>query len=137
MSVRNHTLADSRQWEPVVDVHLEMMVRLVEAQSGASIAVSLTTPGGVVSGSLVGRGTWAERWEDVVAEAVGAQEHAEPLVLLPRTVQDNVEENAPDRLHTFVHLVDVTFLSAPAAPASPLWRGRISDVSGWSLGAPV
>ncbi|MFB9463797.1 hypothetical protein [Streptomyces cinereospinus] len=129
----HHPTAAGERAQPAVDVHLEMLLRLVEAQSGAGIAVTLTTAGGIVSGSLVGSRVWAERWEDVVAEAVGGRADAEQLVLLPRTVQDSLEEGS---LHAFVHLVDVTFLSATATPTSPLWRGRVSDVSGWSLGAP-
>jgi hypothetical protein len=119
------------------DAHLEMLLRLVEAQPGASVAVTLTTVGGIVSGSLVASRIWAERWEGVVARAVGDQDHAEQVVLLPRTVQNAVDDAGPDGLHDFAHLIDVTFLSAPGPPTSPLWRGRVSDVSGWSLGAPA
>jgi hypothetical protein len=122
---------------PAADAHLEMLLRLVEAQPGAAVAVTLTTVGGIVSGSLVASRAWAERWEEVVARAVGDQDHAEQVVLLPRAVQNALDATGPGGLHDFAHLIDVTFLSAPGAPTSPLWRGRVSDVSGWSLGAPA
>ncbi|MFJ3581990.1 hypothetical protein ACIPPS_07110 [Streptomyces sp. NPDC090127] len=123
--------------QPMADAHLEMMVRVVEAQSGASAALSLTTVGGIVSGSLVSSAVWAARWREVVQESIGAEDHAEQLIQLPAIVQDALPEQDGPSLHHFVHLVDVTFLSAPGAPTTPLWRGRISDISGWSLGAPV
>jgi hypothetical protein len=122
---------------PVPDAHLEMLLRLGEAQPGAAVAVTLTTVGGIVSGSLVAGRVWAERWEGVVARAVGDQDDAEQVVTLPRTVQDALDDAGPGGLHDFAHLVDVTFLSAPGTPTSPLWRGRVGDVSGWSLGAPA
>ena len=134
---RNDVAQEPDAGTPTPDAHLEMLLRLVEAQPGASVAVTLTTVGGIVSGSLVASRIWAERWEGVVARAVGDQDHAEQVVLLPRTVQNALDLAGPGGLHDFAHLIDVTFLSAPGAPTSPLWRGRVSTVSGWSLGAPA
>ncbi|GAA4803589.1 hypothetical protein [Streptomyces ziwulingensis] len=130
------TTADDEPAQPVADAHLELLVRLVEAQSGASMALSLTTPGGIVSGRLVGSAVWAERWREAVREAVRAEDHADQLIQLPHIVQDAMPETDAAGLHDFVHLVDVTFLSAPGPPTTPLWRGRVRDISGWSLGAP-
>lgn len=122
---------------PAPDPHLEILLRLVEAQPEASMAICLTTPGGIVGGHLVAAISWAKRWEESVVEA-GEQRQAGPMAQLPQmleVVQRQIEP--PDGgLHPFLHLVDVTFMSVPGAPTSAVWRGRVSDVSGWSLGAP-
>ncbi|HZF91473.1 hypothetical protein [Streptomyces sp.] len=122
---------------PAVDTHLEILLRLVEAQPDARMAICLTTPGGIIGGHLVAARSWAERWEDAVRES-GVTQQAAPMAQLPQMVQAaQPHGDASDRgLHRFLHLVDVTFMSVPGAPTSPVWRGRVSDICGWSLGAP-
>ncbi|MFF3752431.1 hypothetical protein ACFYYH_18545 [Streptomyces sp. NPDC002018] len=121
-----------------VDAHLEILLRLVASQPEASMAICLTMPGGIVAGHLVSPVAWADRWEKVVSEATARQERSELMAQLPHTVQDTLRQmgGEPDGRQSFIHLVDVTFMSVPAAPTTPVWRGRVSDISGWSLGAP-
>ncbi|MEV8554430.1 hypothetical protein AB0L04_32045 [Streptomyces glaucescens] len=122
---------------PDIDAHLEILLRLVEAQPDASMAICLTTPGGIIGGHLVAARTWAERWEAAVRDA-GVARQAAPMAQLPQMVQAaQPHGDASDRgLHRFLHLVDVTFMSVPGAPTASVWRGRVGDVCGWSLGAP-
>ncbi|MEV0552011.1 MULTISPECIES: hypothetical protein [unclassified Streptomyces] len=125
---------------PTVDAYLEILLRLVDAQPDASLKICLTTPGGIVAGSLVGSRTWADRWETTVSAATGAQDRADHMAHLAHTVRSALKQTEPDTgdgLHSFIHLVDVTFLSVPGTTTAPLWRGRLGDVSGWSLGAPA
>lgn len=120
---------------PAVDAHLEILLRMVEAQPGARMAICLTTRGGVVAGHLVAARTWAERWEETVRQA-DEQRQAEVMAHLPQMVQSTQlhGETSENGLHPFLHLVDVTFMSVPGSLTSPVWRGRVSDVCGWSLG---
>ncbi|MDQ0585559.1 hypothetical protein [Streptomyces rishiriensis] len=127
---------------PPIDAHLEILLRLVDAQPEATLKICLTTPGGIVAGNLVGSRAWADRWEDVVSTATGAEDTADHMAHLAHTVRAAVKEAASepgtgDGLHAFIHLVDVTFLSVPGTATAPLWRGRLGDVSGWALGAPA
>ncbi|MFF8833484.1 hypothetical protein [Streptomyces sp. NPDC015131] len=125
---------------PAVDTQLEILLRLVDAQPEASMAICLTTPGGVVAGHLVGSRAWARRWEEVVSSTTGGEDPRDHLAHLAGTVQsalEGTEREAASGLHAFIHLVDVTYLSVPGTATAPLWRGRLSDVSGWSLGAPA
>ena len=126
---------------PTVDAHLEILLRLVDAQPEASLKICLTTPGGIVAGRLVGSRAWADRWELAVSAATGAEDRADHMAHLAHTVRSALKQTEPDTgdggLHAFIHLVDVTFLSVPATATAPLWRGRLGDVSGWSLGAPA
>ncbi|WP_199551388.1 hypothetical protein [Streptomyces sp. N35] len=124
---------------PAADAHLEILLRLVDAQPEASLKICLTTPGGFLAGSLVGSGAWADRWEEVVAAATGEEDRADHMAHLAHLVRSSLgtaEESSGDGLHAFIHLVDVTFLSVPGNATASLWRGKVSDVSGWSLGAP-
>ncbi|MER7624548.1 hypothetical protein [Streptomyces sp. NPDC126503] len=123
---------------PPVDAHLELLLRLVAVRREASMAICLTTPGGIVGGHLVGPQAWADRWEEVVSEAIGRQERSELLAQLPHTVQAALRQTTGDDggLQPFIHLVDVTFMSVPGTPTTPVWRGRVGDICGWSLGAP-
>ncbi|MFE5896053.1 hypothetical protein ACFQ67_01245 [Streptomyces sp. NPDC056488] len=118
-----------------VDMHLEVLLRMVEAQPGARMAICLTTRGGVITGHLVAAQAWAERWEDTVRQA-DEQGQAEVMAQLPQMIQSTQRhgEVSENGLHPFLHLVDVTFMSVPGSLTSPVWRGRVSDVCGWSLG---
>ncbi|MET8168142.1 hypothetical protein ABZT34_28460 [Streptomyces sp. NPDC005329] len=127
---------------PPIDAHLEILLRLVDAQPEAALKICLTTPGGFVAGNLVGSRTWADRWEQEVSAATGAEDAADHMAHLAHTVRSALKEAASepgtgDGLHGFIHLVDVTFLSVPGTATAPLWRGRLDDVSGWALGAPA
>ena len=43
----------------------------------------------------------------------------------------------PQRLPQWIHLRDATgVVGGGGAAVMPLWRGRLTDVSGWSLGKP-
>lgn len=123
-----------------VDAHLEILLRLVDAQPQASLAICLTLPGGIIAGSLVGSRAWADRWEEVVSPATGREDQADHMAHLAHAVRSALRQSDPDPgdgLHAFIHLVDVTFLSVPGTATAPLWRGRLASVSGWSLGAPA
>jgi hypothetical protein len=124
---------------PAVDTHLEILLRLVEAQPGAGVAMCLTTPGGMIAGHLVSTSSWADRWRRVVSAATGTEDRSDHMAQLAHTVQASMEQTetaAAGGLHAFIHLLDVTFLSVPGDVTAPLWRGRVCDVSGWSLGTP-
>ncbi|MER5311758.1 hypothetical protein ABT034_28655 [Streptomyces sp. NPDC002773] len=124
---------------PAIDTHLEILLRLVEAQPGSSMAICLTTPGGVIAGHLGSADSWADRWRDVVSAATGAEDRSDHMAQLAHAVQastERTEKVATGGLHAFIHLLDVTFLSVPGDVTARLWRGRVSDVSGWSLGTP-
>lgn len=102
-----------------------------------TVAVTLWTPGGIVSGDLIGSPVWIRLLRAQAREGDDqAQRFADDL----QAVQDHITrsavqaESSPEPL-TFLHLRDaVTLLPSGATFPHRLWRGRFVDISGWTLG---
>jgi hypothetical protein len=138
-------------WNEPDDV-LAMYVETVnQAQNRVAngSAVTLTVRGVVIAGELIPN--W--QWFDEVAQLSGGQdsnyfELARALKEHARVASQAVEAQAAGaeltdeqrtalRIRTaYIHLKNARLLSPTrAAQRSHYWRGRLSDVSGWSIGA--
>ncbi|MFF3711897.1 hypothetical protein [Streptomyces phaeochromogenes] len=128
--------------EPVLDLDLRMLLMMLaeDRENNSHVGISLNIPGGIIYGHAISREAYLEEWEENVRHAEGAG--AELIAQLPRMVANALDEALGDRdldpLPRWIHLREATFLTG--APVQTmhfnLWRGRIADISGWSLSLP-
>jgi hypothetical protein len=103
-----------------------------------SVAITLWTPGGIVSGDLIGSPAWITELRAQVraADDPEAMRFADDL----QSVQDHIvrsaveAERSPEPL-SFIHLREATtLLPSGETFRHGLWRGRFVDITGWTLG---
>jgi hypothetical protein len=103
-----------------------------------TVAVTLWTPAGIVSGDLVGSPAWIRELRAGVRASgdVDAQRFADDL----QSVEDHITRGAvqaqqsPEPL-SYLHLRNATtLLPGGETFRHGLWRGRFVDVTGWTLG---
>lgn len=128
--------------EPLPDLQLQLLIQLLDEDPRSSLPLTLTHPGGLLHGDVIGHEQWKAEWARSLRQVEG--EGANLLAEFPETVDQGVRElraeedaSGTARLPRWIHLRDVTLVSGAMTPVSlPLWRGRLSDVSGWALGRP-
>jgi hypothetical protein len=129
--------------EPVRDIYLmSILAMLDEDKSNTSaLSVTLQVGGALVCGELIGHGRWQSELKAWLATVGGSSDVISDLVGI---VQEELAENGPDR-PSHLHLRDAKFITnylgsmegiTAQGPSRPLWRARIADVQGWSLGRP-
>lgn len=116
--------------EPSSDLVLEVLA----ASSGddGGFGVTLSVAGGVITGQLVSARGWFRR---VQAELLAAGPNHETTGL--ESLVEHLEGlRDPDAIVRNVHLINAQWMTSSALlPANGcLWRGRLSQVSGWALG---
>ncbi|MFD8229110.1 hypothetical protein ACFV16_33850 [Streptomyces massasporeus] len=113
------------------DLLLEVLLSVVE-NAGLETQIALYTGGGTIIGTLIKTDTWVEAWTAKV-------QAARPEVGLGILLQSAFEEATGGRVSRlgsgFLHLRDATYRNGPMTMSAPLWRGTISQISGWSLEA--
>ncbi|MEU6054251.1 hypothetical protein ABZ829_28000 [Streptomyces xanthochromogenes] len=130
--------------EKVDDIYLQALSLLVAQSPENSAGITLTVPGAVVRGELVGHEAWTAAWA-VQMRALGRGTGVEAVAGIPDQVErlsavireEMGLDPAADAGHgEFLHLRNATIVTgAPGTSISGvLWRGRVSDVSGWSMG---
>ncbi|HWG92755.1 MAG TPA: hypothetical protein VNU66_00825 [Mycobacteriales bacterium] len=124
---------------PVRSVDTDWLLDLLTSTANAgdfTVAVTLWTPAGIVSGDLVGAPVWIRLLREQVrtsgagqaAVFAGDLEQVEQHIL--RTTADPGTEPL-----SFLHLADArTLLPSGEVFEHGLWRGRFVDVAGWTLG---
>ncbi|MFD3531353.1 hypothetical protein [Streptomyces sp. NPDC058664] len=125
--------------EPLLDIQLQLLIRLLETEPRSSLPITLTMPGGVVCGDLITQEAWKAEWAQSVRRLGG--KGAQLIADFPESVDQVVDETSrgqlPEHLPRWVHLRDATLSTAvKGAFTLPVWRGRLADVSGWSLARP-
>lgn len=125
--------------EAVPDLQLQMLVRLVAQDPQAALPITLVIGGGLLYGDLISHKAWKTDWAHSLRGIDGAG--AQLLESFPEQVDQAVAEKqgrpAPLRLPQWIHLRDATSVVGAGGPVGmPLWRGRLADISGWSLGKP-
>jgi hypothetical protein len=116
---------------------LRMFAKLVQ-EVDAEIGITLNVGGACVTGRLVGRDKWLEAfasWTEEEGELAGTIGRSLQRALERADLEDPISDEVPYR---FLHLKDAFLVSGdglmPTSGRGALWRGRISQVSGWSLG---
>lgn len=113
------------------DALITLLVAMGEKAGG--YPVTLAVPGATITGTVIGGREWYRRLREVarLPDEVGMR--------LPR-IADFEQHTDDDSSHNFLYLADVGVLSGGASlqtdPPS-LWRVRVSEVSGISLGRMV
>lgn len=125
--------------EPVPDVQLQMLVRLVGQDAEAALPITLVIGGGFLHGDLISHASWRADWARTLRGIDGPG--AQVLEQFPEQVDEAVADRhgyqGPRRLPQWIHLRDATGIAGTSGTVVlPLWRGRLTDVSGWSLGRP-
>ncbi|WP_043666182.1 hypothetical protein [Streptomyces xylophagus] len=125
--------------EPVPDLQLQMLVRLIGQDATAALPVTLTVGGSFLHGDLISHEAWTTEWAHTLHGVDGPG--AQLLERFPQQVDEAVEDkqgrHTPQRLPQWIHLRDaIGVAGAGGSVVMPLWRGRLTDVSGWSLGKP-
>jgi hypothetical protein len=120
------------------DPHLELLRLGAEHEDieAREIVVTLVLSGALVTGTLVSSDTW----EYLHLRQLG--DHDDTLRRVVRHAIGHLDEASEDGRRCrkvdrrFLHLRDVTHQSGRTTHTLPTWRGRISAVSGWTLGEP-
>ncbi len=134
------TLPDDKA-TPVRSLDTDWLLDLLASMADAgefTVAVTLWTPAGIVSGDLVGAPVWIRELRQQVRDS-GAPQAAVFAGDL-ESIQVHIDataaraETAPQPL-SFVHLRNaVTLMSSGETFQHGLWRGRFVDVTGWTFG---
>ena len=114
------------------DPILSLFARLV-SDTDAEIHVTLAVGGGVVTGALISQ----MKWLRLSAETMNARVPGSG-VIPDELGKMLVAETSDGTLHEYLHLKDARYISPTGVmPERPqmLWRGRISEVAGWSWGS--
>lgn len=125
--------------EPVPDVQLQMLVRLIGQDAQAALPITLVVGGCFLHGDLVSHESWRADWARSLrgVDGPGAQLLERFPEQVDEAVADKQGNGVAQRLPQWIHLRDATGAAASGRPVvMPLWRGRLADVSGWSLGRP-
>jgi hypothetical protein len=125
--------------EPVPDLQLQMLIRLIGQDAHATLPLTLVVGGGFLYGDLISHEAWTAEWARSLRGIDGPG--ADLLELFPQQVDQAVVDRqgheTPQRLPQWIHLRDATGVTGSEPVHMPLWRGRLTDVSGWSLGKPA
>ncbi|MCX4825248.1 hypothetical protein OG883_36405 [Streptomyces sp. NBC_01142] len=128
--------------EPVPDLQLQLLIRLLGQDPRSSLPITLNIPGGVLYGDLIAHEAWKADWAQSLRRMEGPGAHL--LAKFPETVDQIIDElhgedgNGSQGLPRWIHLRSVTIVTGAKKPVtSPLWRARLADISGWSLGKPA
>ncbi|HHP7238019.1 hypothetical protein [Longibacter sp.] len=137
----NHT-----ESTPDRDWFLALLVDHVN-EHGGSIPLTVTVGGSVITGTLIGVAEYYKRTADDLAEVFPSRADAitETLQQAGANSVDAVKRHKEQvrkgetELETphFLHMREVRYLSAGLSASDKLWRARIDDIAGFSLGESV
>jgi hypothetical protein len=123
------------------DFALQMWARLIELHD-LEIEVMLQMKGLLVFGVMVKTGHYAQFYIDL-NEAMHREEDpgtADALkeyyaALIPTPDQPDIGPEGLPMIYRYVHMRDVTIMSAGHKVKVPYWRGKIGEVDGFVIGA--
>ena len=129
---------------PVDDVYLDALLSFLDQDEAkeTSVTVTLLVGGTLVCGELIGHDRWQDELQAML-DGIGGS--VELLGKLFKAVDESGEPQPDGVPLYFVHLRNVLIITnyrgtlqgdVPQGIEHPLWRGRLSDVQGWTLGRP-
>lgn len=123
---------------PKIDFYLQSLVNMAN-EHGSEFGITLVIGGTVITGTLIGGSAYFHTFADTVAAAWPGDEQAKEGIreslVQPATLygQGKPDEAGP----SFVHLKNATIRtpSGHLPDGGMLWRGRLTEVSGFTLGS--
>ncbi len=105
---------------------------------GFSVAITLWTPSGIVTGDLIGSPEWIRDLRGQIRTTGDdeAQRFADDLESVEAHITESAAaaEQSPEPL-SFLHLRNAaTLMPSGETFHHGLWRGRFVDITGWTLG---
>lgn len=136
-SLENENVTPKRSKE-TSDWFLQNLVSMAN-DDGFEVGITLTVNGFLVSGQLIGGRKYFEKFGTLFESAIKPEEK-DSIASKYRELGESVYS---DDLHkddpTYIHLNDVKFFQTSGNPipsmTGVLWRGRLSEVNGFLLGA--
>lgn len=130
---------------PEEDWLLQDVVRMINHLEAASVGVTLTLPGGVITGELISLRQYFHEYAAQWKEAFRAlPEVAETVEQQWKEFGDENSKSLKETneaLFSYIHLKNATFITANGVlkmgGRGLLWRGRISTVSGFAIGSAI
>lgn len=123
------------------DIALQSWARLVE-QQGSEIEIMLQMQGLLVFGTMVSTQAYAQFYINLHEQMYRQQdpETADFLqeyytALIPPADQPEIGPEGLPHMLRYIHLRDVTIMSAGHKVKVPYWRGKINQVDGFVVGA--
>ena len=119
---------------------LSLFTRLAQSDLDMKMGITLYLGGGaVISGVLVGRNDWLDLWAAASERNASTPEAVATVVERMRNAfKTGPDEAASEPVHyAYIHLTAAVVLSGGKlfpAGVDGLWRGRLSQVAGWSFG---
>ena len=126
---------ESEKIDQNADWLLENFVQAANV-STTNIGITLITHGYLVSGVIIG----GKEYFEIMAEYSTDQITKDAFKSLGEDLYGNKkrEENSETKPPTFIHLKDAKFYSTSGQPvpanAGVIWRGRINQISGFTVG---
>ena len=118
---------------PLSDQSIRKLVKFSN-DHGTEFGITLLLNSGVVSGTVISANAY---FEQLIKDLELSLEQSPPLAEVLHSMLPN---NSGDNLPNFIHLKDAKiYLGERTIPngAGVLWRGRISQVSGFTMGRLV
>jgi hypothetical protein len=128
------------------DIYLYLLMEILDSDetNQSAVSVTLMVGGGVVCGELVSHARWRGEMEEML-QGVGGP-GPELVSKMLQTVGREAGPRKDDQLLSYVHLRKAKIITNYRAtlesdeqmgPEFPLWRTRLADVQGWTLGRPA
>lgn len=127
---------------PAVDWTLETLVTF--ANMGLGFGITFVVQGAVITGTLIGGAQYMEKMTAFIengtsgrdSEGVGTS--LAKLYAMSKANYERPQDDATDwspPLDGYVHLENATMFNGPDTTNLGLWRGRMTEVAGYSFGA--
>ncbi|MEU6135855.1 hypothetical protein [Nocardioides sp. NPDC047086] len=102
-----------------------------------NMGITLNLGGSLVSGTLVSLKTYSGGVADSIRAANGHEDVNAALARLFEDLGGDAEDETEPPPPRHIHLRDARLIAPNGGlgPSSPWWRGRISAVSGWTMGS--
>ncbi|MCI2240167.1 hypothetical protein MO973_35505 [Paenibacillus sp. TRM 82003] len=130
-------MPDDHDVQEILDIGGDAVLERLAAMAdhGMVLDITLFAGGQVVSGTLIGRDRWLQQFVERAARGGGGgRQVGEDVQRLFRAVDRQRTAGEPVH-HDFLHLAGAQIDGTQRIAEGLLWRGRISEVAGWSLGS--